>query len=273
MNTSPMLAGSTDRVPADDGRWVAEPKVDGWRTIMVNSLDGITVYGGRNGNVYTGRAPAIERALHAQLPPGCVIDGEFAASNGWGGVQSAMTTSGAAVGDHLTFIVFDILAVNDEIDVRGLPLHMRREVLEQIEWPEGCILIPQGAPSQEAHDAFLAAGLEGSMFKLRDSRYVNGRSASWVKLKADTTDEARITGFKPGKVGTEFEGKVGAFEVAMLASGAPTTVKCGAAKTHADAHAHPENWLGKVIEVKHYGLGKTGKPRHPSFVRVRPDRS
>jgi hypothetical protein len=84
---------------------------------------------------------------------------------------------------------------------------------------------------------------------------------------------AKIVGFKPGKKGTSLEGKCGAFKLEMLPTGAKTTVKCGTDDRHADATDHPENWLGKIIEIKHHGIAANGVPRHPQFLRLREDRT
>jgi len=91
-----------------------------------------------------------------------------------------------------------------------------------------------------------------------------------VKVKPQVTAEAKVIGFKPGK--GSLAGMVGAFEVEMLDTGARTTVKCGTNERHRDVTANPERWLNVVIEVKHHGLGATGVPRHPQFLRRRDDR-
>jgi hypothetical protein len=64
---------------------------------------------------------------------------------------------------------------------------------------------------------------------------------------------------------------VGAFEIALLDSGARTTIKCGTDARHIEATEHPERWLGAILEVRHHGISKDGIPRHPQFSRRRTD--
>jgi ATP-dependent DNA ligase len=113
----PMLCEPAEAMPTSPDGWVLEPKFDGWRAIVHLGDNGVVLYGGRNGNSYSGQVPYIEQALADNLPPNTVLDGELIHPDGWGSVQSAMTTRGGLPG--ITFVAFDVLAVNAN-DVRAL---------------------------------------------------------------------------------------------------------------------------------------------------------
>jgi ATP-dependent DNA ligase len=275
----PMLCNPVDVVP-EGPEWVIEGKLDGWRMVAHKTSDGsVRVYGGRNGNSYTGQVPYIEEALSALLPPDTAVDGELIAagtSGAMGDVQSIMTSGVPHIPTvhipALTYVLFDVIQLGGA-DLRANPWTTRRAKLEAtFGTGASCLRLSPYAPSSnDQHEQFLALGLEGSVCKRKDSHYYNRRTSAWVKIKPQTTAEAVIVGFKPGKKGTALEGKCGAFKLEMLPSGAKTTVKCGTDDRHQDATDHPERWLGKVIEIAHHGIGPNGVPRHPQFLRVRED--
>lgn len=277
---SPMLCGSIDAVP--DGEFAIEGKLDGWRAVMYLRARGdLKLYGGRNGNSYSGQVPYIEDPMLAQLPHDSAFDGELigGGAGNFSYVQSMMTQGIAHVPNQhlpaLTYVIFDVIRLAGE-DLRAKPWRERRLILDGLFAAfkfDHVRLSPWAPASQQTHESFLALGLEGSVLKRMDSRYVNGRSNAWLKIKPQTTCEAKVTGFKPGRKGSRWDGKVGAFKIELLDNSAETTVKCGTDERHEDATANPHNWLGKVIEIKHHGIQSSGVPRHPQFLRVRADRA
>lgn len=287
----PMLAEKADTVPEGAG-WVIEPKLDGWRCIVFKASgerDGIRLYSGRNGADYTGQLPYLENEVFANLPVGTAIDGELVAPDSFDIVGSIMRSGGAHVPTDarpaLSLIAFDLLMVNGQ-DVREWEWSKRRQLLDNTAF-DGAGYVQRTPYISEnlagAHDVFLGMGLEGSVAKRMDSRYVNRKTRLWVKIKPQNVGDcdARIIGFKPGN--GDLAGLVGAFIVELLdtdaatgdliPTGVTTTVKCGTRETHRDATEHPERWLNVVIEIKHHGRNKkTGVPRHPQFDRRRDDR-
>ena len=275
----PMLCGSADVVPTDP-KWVLEGKLDGWRFVCHRRTDNVRAYAGRNGSRYSGQVPYIEADLIDLLPPDSAVDGELIGRRGWGDVQSVMTRGG---GPHtpsralpaLLYVVFDVTRWAGE-DLRSKPWSERREVLDRI---GGGVLdglsvnvAPYAPASEEAHEQMLKLGLEGSVCKRTDARYVNSRSNVWVKIKPQATAEAKVVGFKPGTAGSAFDGMVGALELEMLDSGARTRASGFDLATRKDITENPGRWLGTVVEIKHHGLSADGVPRHPQFLRRRDDR-
>jgi ATP-dependent DNA ligase len=271
----PMLCASADEVP-ESSDWAIEGKLDGWRAVAHVNGD-VRLFGGRNGSPYTGKLPYVEDELARLLPADSAVDGELVGTEGWGDVQGVMTRgSGPHVPTKaipaLAYVVFDVVRLDGE-DLRAKPWGERREKLEQAlaGAVEHVRISPTGDSSARLHDEFVALGLEGSVCKRKDSRYVNGRSPLWVKVKPVETIEARITGFKPGTKGSAFDGLVGAIEFQMP-SGAQSRCSGFDMRTRRALTENPDVFIGRTIEVAHQGLSADGKPRFPRFARFRPDR-
>lgn len=259
-----------------DGR-VIEPKYDGWRILAHRASDGVHLYA-RKGSSYTGRLPMIERALMV-LPAGTWLDGEVVADEGWGTVQSVMTTLGGhAAEKHIRFVVFDVLAIGG-LDARPLPLSKRRVLAERaLESVPGdrVVIIDQQPATWAAHEAHLNAGLEGSVVK-SDTPYRSGKKgAGWTKLKPQDTTDVVVMGFEPGKGG--FTGMVGAI-VFGLYDADGTLVRQGTCSgfnlsTRKAMTEHPERYVGTVIELAFHAPTKAGGDRrHPQWKRPRPDKA
>ena len=200
-----MLAEPADDAFTRDG-WLFELKLDGYRLLACKSR-GEALLLTRNGNDYTEVFPEVTKAVKALPVDSCIIDGEvvvldntgkpsFSLLQQRGSISSPVDVRRAAVELPAAFFVFDMLAFED-FDVRALPLSRRKQLLTE--------MIPKlGAVRYLDHieregDAFLAQvaklGLEGIIAKKADSPYRGGRSAQWLKIKAERTDDFVIVGF------------------------------------------------------------------------------
>jgi ATP-dependent DNA ligase len=234
----------------------------------------VRLFGGRNGSEYTGQVPYLEEAVGRVLPQDTFIDGELLSPKGHGAIQSSMTTTHAhrpsEALPELFFAVFDITRVQG-IDIRSKPWGQRRRLVEAVGLEyEPLLRLSLLLPNDRALEIALNAGAEGVVYKQRNSAYVNGRSSTWVKVKPQETAEAIVVGFKPGE--GSFAGMVGALEFALLDGGVHSRCSGFNMATRQDITDHPDRWLGTVIEIKHHGISKDGKPRHPQFLRRRDDR-
>lgn len=280
----PMLCDQAADVPDDSDLWIIERKLDGWRAIAHRTPNRVRLYGGRNGSEYTGKLPYIEGVLH-RLPEDTAVDGELIAPEGWGSVQGTMTRGGTAAHEPsaasppLLFVLFDVLRVRGQ-DVRKLEWVERRKMLEAAGFKGPLVFTSQAVPADpRAHEQFLHEGAEGSVAKRIDSKYIAGKSHhQWVKIKPTLTSEARITGFKAGTPGSDFDGTLGALEIEMLdANDQPTGA---AAKVGTGFDRDLRNliwgdqpaWMGRIIEVRYQELSAAGVPRFPRFERTREDK-
>ena len=205
----PMLAESAEKAFTRDD-WVFELKLDGYRLIASKS-NGEALLLTRNGNDYTAVFPEIARAIKALPIDEFVIDGEvvcldgdgkpsFARLQRRGRLTSDIDVRRAAVELPATFYAFDLLGV-DDLDVRPLPLVTRKELLAQAVPKLGPVRLLEHIEREGA--AFLEQveklGLEGIIAKKADAPYRPGRTAQWLKIKAEATGDFVIVGFTQPK--------------------------------------------------------------------------
>ena len=174
------------------GDWAYEPKLDGWRAMVVVDAGAVRVRT-RTGRDVTESVPELVALPAALQERSVVLDGELVAGAGrpddFYGLAGRMASRRRAV--PLTFVAFDVLFMDAEM-VCDRPYHERRAALEQLglrssNWA--------AVPSfdGDAADVFVACaelGLEGLVAKRMESRYRPGqRSRDWVKLKTTTWRE------------------------------------------------------------------------------------
>lgn len=266
---------------------VVEPKYDGIRLLVHVTEDGVEMYA-RSGNSKRGHLLHVEQQIAAHFPPGTWLDGEAVAFkindrgavvHEWGGAQSVLggNPKAEAAQRAVSFVVFDLISFGGT-DARPLPYSGRRELLESaMEGFDGdaVFLSPAVPATEEAHEANLAAGYEGSMVKLIDARYASGRRGhGQVKLKPQDTDDAVIVGYKDGN--GAFEGLVGALALGMVVDGELVEVTTCSGMTYelrCEISANRDKYLGRVIEFAHHGVMPSGGYRHPQFKRFRDDKA
>ncbi|MFN2566395.1 MAG: DNA ligase D [Gemmatimonadaceae bacterium] len=200
-----MLAEPADEAFTRDG-WLFELKLDGYRLIASKSNNDVLLLT-RNGNDYTAVFPEIVRAIKALPVTECILDGEvvvldwqgrpsFARLQQRGRLSSAIDIKRASVELPATFYAFDLLAFG-RFDLRGLPLVRRKGILTQAVPKLGPVRVLDHI--EREGEAFLkevtAVGLEGIIAKKADAPYRGGRSAQWLKIKAERTGDFVIVGF------------------------------------------------------------------------------
>lgn len=185
-----------------------EPKWDGFRLAISRPDIGATLWS-RNGTDLTGIFPELAAAAAAQLPPGCVVDGEAviwtddrldfdALQHRMARGERAATTLAAEMPS--SYVAFDVLAVEDT-DVRHLPLAVRRTLLEQlaVDWVPPLHLSPWTADIELAREWYAtlpATGIEGLVVKGAAQTY-RGGERQWLKVKHRATADvvaAAVTG-------------------------------------------------------------------------------
>jgi bifunctional non-homologous end joining protein LigD len=181
----PMLVtpGAPRRFDAEE--WAAEPKLDGWRSIVTIN-DRVEVRS-RTGRFITSRVPELDPLRHIGLP--VVLDGELVALDDRGHVDFYALSQrmlGRRLHRAVTFCAFDVLWL-DGHDCTVLPYEHRRRLLESLELtgPTWCTL--PSVPADSANDLLDACarfGQEGIVLKRLGSQYVPGaRSQDWRKQK------------------------------------------------------------------------------------------
>lgn len=293
---------------------VLEPKYDGFRLIC-HVQDGYVDMWTRAMKSQNGKLPHIEAELLATFPAGTVVDGEIMAlrrnadgtvENRFEDVQSIMLSKPAlavAKGAHikLDYVIFD-MTYDAGADIRQLSLTTRTSQLQfHLDANPNRThvdITPRFDVSQETHDILVNMGFEGSVVKLTDTAYQNGkRGKGWYKIKNQPEVDAVIVGFMDGR--GKFAGQVGAIIFGQPVDSCPVEIRqalvgkkdacvrvngvdyvvrgqCSGMddSERLEVSNDRHGFLGTVITVKHMGLmhGDSPKMRHPQFDRFREDK-
>jgi DNA ligase D-like protein (predicted ligase) len=116
----------------------------------------------------------------------------------------------------VAYYVFDLLHLDDQSTIQ-LPYQRRRELLEELEFAGGLVVLPPSFLDTDGHvvlDTAAQYGLHGVIAKRVDSPYQPGRSPSWVQTALRQTQEVIIGGWVPERHG--------AAAVGALLVGVPT---------------------------------------------------
>jgi bifunctional non-homologous end joining protein LigD len=204
-----MLAETREQAFTKKG-WIWEIKYDGYRVLASREgSEARLTY--RRGMDSTGIFPEIARALRALPFESLVLDGEIVVNDekgkpSFGQLQKRALLSRPADIERATvelpavFYGFDLIAC-EGFDLRKLPLLERKALLAR--------LLPKAGPLRysdhvdEQGDALLeearALGLEGVVGKKADSPYRGGRSADWIKVRLERTEDFAVVGYSAPK--------------------------------------------------------------------------
>jgi bifunctional non-homologous end joining protein LigD len=207
---APMLA-SPSKEPFNHADWICEPKMDGIRGIALIRA-GKTTLLSRRGLDLTSQYPALSATLSNLCPVDVVLDGEIIALNDLGQpsfqqLQQRMNLANdidverAEKNVPVFYFVFDLLYAGN-VSLIGVPLRERKLIMKAIigSHPQVQILEHFDSDAQLAYETCVDHGFEGIVAKRLDSLYESGRrSPSWLKIKAQQTDEFVIGGFTAGQ--------------------------------------------------------------------------
>ena len=297
----PMLAERGE--PFTKPGWLFEIKYDGYRLIAAKSAGTTRLYS-RAGHDLSDTFPEIVTAIGA-LPFGhIVLDGEvvvhdsaglpsFARLQKRGRLTRRHDIARAALALPATYYAFDLPGFGD-YDLRGLPLHARKHVLERTLATVGPVRYSAHVEGEgEAmYEHMRKLGLEGVLAKRADSKYVPGRSSDWLKLRIMETDDFVVVGW------TDPKGSQVGFGALLLAQYAGDTLtfmgRAGSGYSNEDlttlrervdalpaadppAGAPSEagaHWVkpGFAVEVRFREVTPDGLLRQPVFLRLRDDK-
>lgn len=280
-------------------RWLHEVKYDGYRIIARKSGEEIALFS-RSGLDWTVRFPAIAKALLSLPCDSALLDGEIAF------VLPSGLTSFKSLQEHIDtphpafrYFLFDLTSLDGK-DWRAKPLLKRKERLHELlaekSLPDWLVYSDHvlGSGGDFYREA-CGAGLEGVVSKLADSKYVSGRTKSWLKTKCHQRAELVIGGYSRSSVrGRPFSSLLlGTFENGELIYAG----KVGTGFSSADLDALAKRfkpleqrqssfvevpaierkdavWLKPklVCEVEYTEWTRDGRLRHPSFQGLREDK-
>ena len=289
----PQLATLVDSVPTG-ADWLFEYKYDGYRLLIATGGGAATAWT-RNGHDWSDKFQAIVKAA-AELPAGCLIDGEAVALGTDGKPDFGLLQAGLKSGDvELAFYGFDLL-VDRGKDVTKLPNLERKErlaaLLKTVSPPiiYGDHIIAKG---EALFDAICKEGGEGIIAKKASATYRAKRAKNWLKIKCIARQEFVIVGwqvsdkrrgFRSLHLGVRdgrkltYAGKVGTgFDANMIADLAARMKPMEVEQPPLDvprAALRGSHWIEPklVAEVGFTEFTSAGTLRHPSFIALREDK-
>ena len=190
----PMLARLGPE-PFDSPDYIWEVKYDGIRCVAFNSSETYCLQA-RSGTNKTQLFPELE--LKTRKP--AVLDGELVSAS-FNAIQHRVNRINGisqAVRDYpVVYKVFDVIQVED-VDLRGMPLRTRKEILADLVIPSSNVEVARFLPDGKAlFQSILESGGEGVIGKLKAGTYREGKR-DWLKVKCNRTGEFVICGYTPG---------------------------------------------------------------------------
>lgn len=205
----PMLATLSERIP-DDGDWIFEHKLDGYRAIASIAKKKVNLQS-RNEVSFAKQFPSILKALES-IPHEVILDGEIVAldKNKQSNFQILKSGEPLPAKYQIHYMVFDILAL-DGNDLRDFTLLERKELLQLLlknnPHPQIHLLEKMEMTMEEAVAKAKKQKWEGIIAKESSSRYVSGkRSSLWRKIKFQQSQEAIIVGYTKPEAGRKYVG-------------------------------------------------------------------
>jgi bifunctional non-homologous end joining protein LigD len=191
----PMLATLVSQ-PFDKPGWVYEEKYDGYRVFAYKEGTRVTLLS-RNGKDRTQTFSTVAEAVGCLPARTLLLDGEVVAFDREGISRFQLLQN---LKSEPMYAAFDCL-YRDGRDLRAEPLTVRRKALEEVIGKTrrmGAGVFPSAMIASNGLKAFELAtrkGYEGVVAKNESTRYVEGRSRSWLKFKVYQEDEFIIVGY------------------------------------------------------------------------------
>jgi bifunctional non-homologous end joining protein LigD len=209
---APQLALLSERPPTDP-RFVHELKFDGYRIQGIVKKGQASLWT-RRGLDWTEKFPRIAHDLEALDIDGLHVDGEIVVEdqNGIADFTALQMAIKSANQSHLVFYIFDLFAVTGK-DVTGLPLHERKQILEDLlkarnHSPDIRYSLHFETSGDEMLKHVCRAGAEGIVSKRKDKKVSEGRNGDWLKSKCVNRQEFVVVGFTPSTTNSKSIGSL-----------------------------------------------------------------
>lgn len=201
-----MLAKRVGELPVD-GKWIFEPKWDGFRALVFRDGDEILIQS-RDQKPLNRYFPELLEPLRSQLPDRCVLDGEIVVAKNGGLDFDALQLRIHPAASRVkllsqeipaSIVFFDLLSEGDR-DLRGLAFQERRPKLESLlsSTKPPIHLTPATGELGVAADwfrRFEGAGLDGVIAKPISGTYEPNKRVM-LKVKHERDCDCVVAGFR-----------------------------------------------------------------------------
>ena len=276
------------KLPAHVKVWLAEPKLDGLRGIIVKPKNSSKAKAYSSNGCDVPNAKYICRAIAKAFPKKdeIILDGEFFTKN-WNETQSIVMAGYARDKAKKLYIrLFDVIpsylhwtkkTPTENLRKRKVWLNaLLKKIASKRVVGVPFKMVKNNAKTLETfYRRMLKEGHEGAMFKDPEAGYPYKRSNDWLRWKPKETDDCKVLGIKPGK--GKFEGLIGSLHCTFKHPVKGTiTFNCSGMDDDERKKLtamHKKNKLvGKIVEIEHEGVTVGLKVRFPEFKRMRPDK-
>lgn len=333
MGAQPLKEGKKKDEIIESDDWVSEEKVDGVRMTVHLTPKGLR-YFGRSGSKDNPEVPieytyALAHTHNIQIPDayiGTIIDIEVhAVGMTHEEISGHLQAQDGRDNSFMYFKVFDLIQESG-LDLVSLEWKFRRmkltklfnelavvfgsaNVSKKVKYPfidetnmfdNGLFRLAKYTIKDKVafHDAIVAAGGEGTMWKHINGKYKEGAKPAnnWYKWKKQESADVVIVGFTAGK--GKYDGQIGAVRYAEYLT--EEEIKTLGIKAKHSEHMYKDgqdyylveigqcsgmtdeqrldftnnqmDYLNRVIEVEYFDRTKKGSLQHPRFIMMRDDK-
>lgn len=264
----------TAGLPADQGPWDAEVKIDGIRCLFADNL--LFTLQGQPMNCARHCVEGLMQ-LEQRYGEPMFFDGEYVEEEGFEATNTAFK-KGEGMG---VLWLFDAMPLREwKANACTTPRWQRKAALiENVQavgsrWVGALDDFPIDSVA-DLHTLFMriqAHGHEGLVCKRQDSIYDRARNGDWLRMKPDDTTDMLLVDIE----GTD---KGGAKRLVLRDPSGPVILTTGFASVRHVLWVNRDLFLGQddqggvMVEVRHNGRTAKGKPRHARFSKLREDKA
>jgi bifunctional non-homologous end joining protein LigD len=192
-----MTAKEVSELP-DDGEWLYEIKLDGYRALGLKHGRDTRLVSRRNKSL-SADFPGVTEALATINAGTATLDGEIVALDANGKPSFQLLQNRKSGGGAVVFYAYDLLNLEGE-DWRGRPLEERKAKLATVVAGSAVRLsVAFEGPVARILAGVAEMALEGVIAKRRGSAYKSGgQSGAWIKYKLSPEQEFVVGGYKRG---------------------------------------------------------------------------
>lgn len=262
----PMLAQNADKVDYPLPI-LSQPKFDGMRAIITK--DGAFT---RRGKRWVS-VPHIVNELNETIfkeHPDIVLDGELYSHEYKDNFDKIASIIKRTKPTDEDFVISERYVKYHCYDaINNQPFYKRREYLENLLKPlTFCVAVPTiecktKEEVQRVHDSFLNDGYEGSILRVPDAPYVNGRTKNLLKKKDWMDGEFEILRIIEGEGNKA--GMAGSVDIQLWKTVGNANIKADHERLK-EIWENREQYIGTMAKVQYFGVGSNGKLRFPYVI-------
>ena len=275
----PMLCRtSKDENVLDNNEYYSEIKYDGERVIAFVSTKGVFLQRRSGADCSTRYPEIIEQLtkLRTHLDDDVILDGEFVVFNNGVSdfqalqrrihVQSKIKIDYRSKNTPVTYVIFDVVDMNALIEERYTTLQQvyQKAIDNGVKHLE---LAPRYSnSSRKLFERAVTEGREGIILKKIKSKYVQGRSANWLKIKNISESDLVFNGYEPNNAGIKLI-KSERHELDEIDLNLPISVQCSGAQSEV-VQQSLDKYGFVLASIKYLGITDDNKLRMPTFKKI-----